>query len=101
MEDRYYIGTELKFAFTITADGFDMDTDDYEITLSCGGKRLPVPKEDIVDGEDGHYLLVDTSQFPSGTLRMVVTAQVPDDDFGDGMRAEVAALDLCIIQHPW
>ena len=97
--DNYYIGTDLKFAINITAEGFDMDTDDYEIILRCGGKRITVPKSEIVVGENNtHYLLVNTDEFTGGTLRMVVKAQVPDDDFDDGYRAEVAAIDLCVIK---
>lgn len=102
MLDNFYIGTDLKFQFSITANGFNMDSDDYVITLHCGGKTVTVPKSDIVIGSNNtHFLLVDTTQFPSGMLRMAVTAQVPDGDFGDGMRAEVAAIDLCTIKHPW
>lgn len=101
-EERYYIGTNLKYAITITADGFDMTDDDYTCTLCCGGKKVTVTKDDIVTGEnDEHYLLVDTTQFPSGTLRWVVTASVPDGDYAKGYRNEVDATDLCIIKHPY
>lgn len=104
--DKYWIGTDLKFAISIKANGFDMDDNDYEITLCCGSKRVPVAKSDIVDGEDEqgeptHFLLIDTTQFPSGVLRIVVTAKVPDDDFETLVRREVWAKDLCIIKHPW
>ena len=101
-EERYYIGTDLKFAITITADGFDMASDDYACELLCGFKKVTVKKDDIVTGVDGEsYLLVDTTQFPSGTLRWVVTASVPDGDYAKGYRNEVDATDLCIIKHPY
>lgn len=96
MTDNYYIGTDLKFAITLTCDGFSMDDDNYSIVLKCNGRQVEVNKEDIVeDDQQNHYLLVDSSQFGSGLLRMVVYADVPDDDFPDGTRREVAALDLC------
>ena len=101
-EEIYYIGTNLKFAITITAEGFLMDDDNYVCTLCCGSKRVEVKKDDIVEGEKGQkYMLIDTKQFPSGTLRWVVTASVPDSDYVEGYRNEVEAKDLCILKHPW
>lgn len=102
VEEKYYVGTDLKFAIDITADGFDMGSDDYTCTLSCGSQRVVVSKSDITEDENGqHYLLIDTTQFPSGVLRWVVTASVPDGDFVKGYRNEVEAIDLCEIKHPW
>ena len=101
INDHYWVGTDLKFAIEITADGFDMDDDDYSIVLRCGLKTMELTKSDIVEGGNGeHLLLVDTTQFPSGTLRMVVYAKVPDEDYDSNVRREVAVKDLCIIKHP-
>lgn len=101
-EVKYYIGTDLKFSFTVTADGFNMDEDDYEVVLICGGTKVTIEKDDVVTGTDtNHYLLVDTTLFPSGTLRAVVYAKVPDSDYVSEVRREVAAEDLVIIKHPW
>jgi hypothetical protein len=33
MRDNYFIGTDLKFAITLTADGFNMDDDNYSIVV--------------------------------------------------------------------
>ena len=104
--EMYYVGTDLKFAINITAEGYDMVEDDYEILLVCGLTKVQVAKNDIVDGEDEegnptHFLLIDSTQFPSGTLRLVVYAKVPDDDFDSGVRREVNALDICVIKHPY
>lgn len=102
MEEKYWIGTDLKFAITITADGFSMDDDDYEITVGNGSKQVVVEKAKIVNGANGeHLLLLDTTQFPSGTIHIVVSAKVRDNDFDTGVRREVWAKDLCLIQHPW
>ena len=96
MKDSYYIGTDLKYLIQIEAEGFSMDDDNYTIVLRCNGREITVPKEDIVEGDnDDHYLLVDTSQFGSGMLKMIVYAEVPDDNFSDGARTEVASFDLC------
>ena len=103
VSDKHYIGTDLKFAFTVAAEGFDMSSDEYEVKLVCGNKRVDVPKTDIVPGDDeGEYLLlVDSTKFPSGVLRMVVTATVTDSDFPDLKRQEVGALDLCVLKHAY
>ena len=98
---KYYVGTDLKFAIDITAEGFDMFNDNYSIELVCGNKRVEVPKSSIVDGGGNYYLLVDTTQFPPGTLRMIVYADVPDADFSTGVRREVEAVDLCIIRRTY
>ena len=95
----FYIGNDLKFNIDISADGFDMDDDNYEILLRCGSKKVVVSKEDIVEDDNNHYLLVDTSTFPSGLLQMIVTAFVPDSDFDSGTRREVGKIDLCYIHH--
>ena len=89
--DRAFVGTELKFLIEITAEGFDMETDPFEIVLTCGGKSKTVPQDDIVydENEGKHYLLVDTTDFCSGTLVATVIAQVPDEDFESGYRREV------------
>ncbi len=99
-EDKYFVGTDLKFAITINCEGFDMDSDEYELQLRCSNKKVTLQKSDIVLGDQGeHYLLVDTTQFPSGTLRLIVTAKVPDDDFDNGIRREVGRIDLCYISY--
>lgn len=93
MADSYYIGTDLKFFIQIEATGFSMDDDEYSIVLRCNGREV---KGDVVEGDNGeHYLIVDSSQFGSGTLKMIVYAEVPDEDFPDGARTEVASIDLC------
>ena len=99
--EAYYVGTDLKFALRINAQGFSQDEDDYDITLVCGNKKINITKDDIVRGEDNeHYLLVDTSQFSPGLVRAIVTAKVPDEDFPTGVRREVDRKDLCYIMKP-
>ncbi len=96
----YYIGSDLKFAIDIKAKGFDMATDDFDIELRCGSVCQKVTEEEITfDSEGQCYLLVDTTKFPEGILKMKVTAHVPDDDFPSHRRREVGYLDLCRIIH--
>lgn len=96
MNNSYYIGTDLKFLISIEAEGFSMDEDDYTIVLKCNGRQVTVGKDAIVEGSQGeHFLLVDSSQFGSGLLTMTVYADVPDEDFPDNSRTEVATMELC------
>ena len=100
-QESYFVGTDLKFAIKITADGFSQDYDDYAITLVNGNKRINITKDEIVKGgNDEFYLLVDTTQFQPGLIRAIITARVPDEDFPTGIRREVDRKDLCYIMKP-
>jgi len=94
----YYVGTDLKFLLEIKVPGFSMDDDDYEIRLESESGQLTITKSEIVEGEEGHYMLVDSNRLGTGLVRMIVTAKVNDSDFPKGFRREVAVCDLCYIQ---
>lgn len=98
MEERYYIGTDLKFKFTITAQGFNQATDEYKIDPYCGNAHIVVTQDDIIEDGGEFFLLVDTSKLKPGPLKMVLTAFVPDDDFPSGVRKEVAVQNLAYIK---
>lgn len=96
-QDQYYIGTDLKFLLTITGEGFDMTTDNYDVSFICGDDHQDYTQDDVVDG----YLIVDSTKFKTGTLRVVVTAYVPDEDFQEtGVRREVMSRVLCQLKRP-
>ncbi len=93
---RYYVGEDLKFKITLTADGFDQGTDNYEIDFYCGDNSVRhYTQADIKTGTDGdYYLLIDTSGMQPGVMRMVITAYIPDSDFEDNTRKEVESISL-------
>lgn len=97
-KDRYYVGTDLKFLLKIEAPGFNMADDEYEVRLESEGRTLTIQKSDMVEGEDGFFLLVDTTELGDGLVKMIVTAKVIDDDFPKGYRREVVVQDLCYIR---
>lgn len=110
MEETYYIGTDLKFAITITAEGFSQANDYWTVELYSGKTKLTAtsngigntPGVEIVHSDDEFFLLVETSKLRPGTIRMVVTAYVPDEDFPgnefqEGTRREVAVQDIANI----
>jgi hypothetical protein len=114
MQEQYYIGTDLKFCITITGEGFSQDDDDWEAKIVCNNKAITYEKVGtdpdswkgvITDGNGNYYIMVDTTQFQTGLVKMIVTAYVPDQDFdesseGDCIRREVAVQDLCYIKKP-
>lgn len=89
MEDKYYLGSDLKFKIDITASGFDQDTDEYTIDLYSGNQKISYTDKDIVTQDNNHYLLVNTDQLRPGPIKLVITAFVPDEDFESGVRREV------------
>lgn len=88
--EKYYVGTELKFALTITSEGFDMDTDSWVAKVQCGKKIVTCSREDgaVVD-DNQWYILVDSAVLGVGSYYLIVEIDVPDDDFDDGYRHEV------------
>lgn len=94
-----YLGTEVKFSVKIEASGFDMSEDEWSVTLKKSAKTLTVTKDAAVydADDDAWYITFDTSYFGVGTVYAVVTAQVPDEDFEDGLRTEVEKSVLCQI----
>lgn len=104
MEENYYIGTDLKFQITVTADGFDQATDEYVVDLYCGDaysgcSHISIASSDIVEDSGDFFLLVETSKLKPGKLTMVLTAYVPDEDFPTGVRKEVVVQDLAVIKN--
>lgn len=100
MEQAYYVGTDLKFKIDITAEGFNQSEDEYEIKVVCGNQSQTITQDDIVEDESGHYILIDTTQFGTGLIKLIVTAKVPDEDFDVGYRREVTVHELCYIRKP-
>lgn len=95
INDKIFVGTELKFKIEIEAEGFSMETDDFNVVVQRRNVKKTFQKSDLVnDGEGGYYVCFDTAEFGVGTISAVVTAYVPDTDFPDGLRTEVYAMDL-------
>ena len=98
-QERAWVGTGLKFAVNITAEGFSMEEDDFKVEFRCGRKKLELSKEDMSIGEDGAFIAnVDTSLLGVGTLSVITTAYVPDEDWDGGLRTEIDKQDILIIE---
>lgn len=96
-----YLGEELKFAVNITAQGFSMADDDFDIIVSVGKIKQTYNKLDlVVDDQGNYYLLVDTTAFKKGDMYATIYAYVPDPDFDDGFRTEIDKVKLTTLIAP-
>ena len=98
-DERICVGTELKFLVEITADGFSMDEDDFEVEIIRGPNTLHFDKTELeVDKDGNYYVCFDTAPLGTGRVTAKVTAYVPDDDFEDGFRTEIERVDLIVLK---
>lgn len=93
-----FVGTEVKFKVNITSSGFNMDNDDWSVTIRVGSVSREFAKADCVHGEDGYYVCFDTTEFGVGTYYAIVRADVPDSDFPDGIRTEFTKVALVHVE---
>jgi hypothetical protein len=92
-------GEEAKYAMRIDAQGFSMESDDFEVELSWGmrDRKLLIPKSEMIFSIDGYYYFIfDTSEM-IGKVTAKCTYYVPDFDCPDGLRTEVDTQFLCLI----
>lgn len=94
------IGTEVKFAVVISAEGFSMDDDDFTLYLMKGRNIIKEYKQiDLVIDFDGtHLLCIDTEEIGVGSFDLAVRAFVPDGNFPDGFRTELARVSLMTVK---
>ena len=92
-------GDEAKYAMRIDHDGFNMETDEFELELSWGlmNKMMTIKKSDMTWTIDGYfYFIFDTSDMV-GRVTAKCTYLVPDIDCPDGLRTEVDEQLLCFV----
>ena len=98
--ESYYIGTDLKFKIDIQCAGFQMQRDDFSITLHQPNKNVTLHKTDLLEDENhDFYLTLNSNDFAPGIIQMIVEVKVADSDFEDGFRNEVTVIDLCKIKR--
>lgn len=94
--DKAWLDAYVKFSVEITAEGFDIDNDDFRIDFyGETGKHAAVEKDDFI-GEGDHVVVLDTSLVGAGLVQAVTTAYIPDDSCPDGQRKEIDS--QCILQ---
>lgn len=107
----FYKGTEIKFSIELTAEGFSMDDDDFDIEVASprdsviGHKNATkdnttdvviFPDTVSIDGEtiSGWFAIVNTENLSPGELRVIATAYVEDANANDNIRKEIAVAQL-------
>ena len=97
-----YIGTDLKFLVEPTADGFDKDRDEWEVTISRGDKKYTFSKSELsvetVDNKNYYYVCFSTEDFGVGQYYITVTTHTPDEDFEDGFRDDIQQYPLIKVE---
>ena len=98
-----YQGDEKKFAIELTAPGFNIDTDDFDIEVKspkasikaskgASTEALVIFSEDVTPQEGDPYkqwyAIVDTTTLSVGEVNVIATAHIPDTNANDGIRRE-------------
>ena len=95
-----FYGGDYKFAVSMTAEGFDMDTDDWVITVTAGCRSLTfTPQTAVHDQDEGQwYICIDTDLLGYGQVFITFEAHVPDTDFPNGYRRERQTYKLIFLE---
>lgn len=95
-------GSDIKLQIKVSGSGFNQSEDSYIVTIYNGDSILEFNSANLVcDGEGNYYLPITAEQLVPGPLVMVVSALVPDSDFANGFRREVAPpVKLGIVKEP-
>ena len=102
MEEGEYTlaGGGVKFAVNMTCDDFDMDIDDWTITVSRGNNTIVFNKDTAIKGNDEQwYICIDTELLGPGEAGIIFDAFVPDEDFDSGYRHEIQEFRLMNIKN--
>lgn len=94
-----FIGTELKLNINIEPMGeVTMDDYDWYVEVYCSAKRVvALPKKTAIRiDSDNYVVLVDSEELGVGDVKCKVVALIPDFDFPDTIRKEVALVDTGI-----
>ena len=85
-----YTPGDLKYLVEMTASGFNMDTDEWSVGVKCGSKIVHTyTKDECIRDDNGHwYVCIEKEVLKKGDLYLIAFAEVPDDDFSDGVRSE-------------
>ena len=95
-----WLGGKTKYAITMECQGFDMNEDDWRVTVSRGPKKVVfTPQNAVYEEGEGNkpgqwYICLDSRELGPGKCYITFEALVPDDDFEDGIRNEIMRYEL-------
>lgn len=107
-----FLETEAKLNINIEPiDDLTMDDYDFTVDIYCNsnGNILSFNKSELTRVDENNYIAkVDTTKLDVGAIKVKITAYIPDSDFSDGFRTEVAYINTRInikndkyIERPW
>ena len=101
MAQKVFEGTEVKLNINIEPiDGIYMKDYDFVVEFFCNSlkpKKVVINKSEAIMIDSSNYIFcVDTANVGKGKLECKVIAYIPDGDFKDGKRTEVARLSTGI-----
>lgn len=92
-----FLGSDLKLDVSFDpGNGLTMDDVNFSCLFKFGnGKKYLVPKSGMVRIDEKNYLAcIKTEETSRGNINCDITVDIPDGDFEDGIRKEVAR---CVI----
>ena len=92
-DEPIYFGSKPKYQVDIDA-GVSLDDFDFEVRFQRGPNYTVTPKEQMItDGEGNYYVVMDTTKLGVGPVRAIFIADVPDNDYEDGVRPEIIVIE--------
>lgn len=97
IQDRAFVGQDVKFVINAEAVGFDMGRDNFTVTIRRGTRERTFQKSElivetvVVDNVETqvYYIGFNTGEFGPGVYTCIVDGWVPDSDFESGFRHEI------------
>lgn len=96
--DTVYLGTDFKVNVHMdNIDGYSMDDVDFVCVFYTNSKKkVTIPKDDMIPIRDSNYVSyvapLESKDLGQGVLKIVYEADIPDNDFDDGLRHEVVPI---------
>lgn len=94
------LGTEIKLNIHIEPiDGLTMDDYDFQCDVfTSPSRRTTISKQDAKRVDENNYIImINTRSIGVGNLKCEVSAQIPDGDFDDALRTEIALFNTGIV----
>ena len=91
-------GSEFKINVNMDPiDGNSMSNTFFKCIFSCGDKSITLDKDDMIQVNDNNYVApLNSSKLGIGNIKIRYEVDIPDEDFDDGYRHEIAIINTGI-----
>lgn len=94
--DRQYFGATPKYHLEIEAGTLTMADYDFNVRLQRGPNAYEVNKNEMIEDQGDYYFILDTTRLGVGPVKVIVTADIPDNDVDGGIRTEIVVINNSI-----